>query len=366
MRWQQISLAAMAPPALALMAGLVGACASNPTQAAQASDTPLPATPTVRSTLPPSETPPATGTPGISLQFAEGLYSHPSGLFAFHPPAGWGLEADAASVHLRQPEDLAFLRVQATNTGVPLNEEAFARFVSARSENLYGRYRDSEVRQSQIDVQSMRARVTYSYLSDRGPIRLTSEYRGAGQAVFALDFWSHEPWFDSYWSQILPLLNDIQIDPAPARELPVYGWVHEYVDPGEQFRLEVPVSWGSESDNADFTAIQRFQSPDLAASIDIIRYDDGSDLSKREAALIVQTVLNLHYAPDLRIVGDEIQPDGSERLTWISPAEGISGRAYFELRDSTLVMLIVHSRDEYAETYAAPLQQAVTTFTDTP
>lgn len=352
-------------PVLMIMmtAVLAVGCSSEPAARVPPPDTPPPATvPMVSPTPSPSETPAATAPSAISLQFGAEPFVHPSGLFEFHPPLGWSIDWDSASARMHHPDGLASLSIQVTNTGATLEEEEFERFVSARNDNLYAGMAEFELLGSDVDAEAMRAQVTDSFLSDQGPVTLTSVYRGMGEGIFALDFWSSSGLFESYWRQIMPILTDIQLDGDPAGALPPYAWVYEYFDPQGRFRLDVPAGWQREATHADFTVIQRFRSPDLRASIDVVLYDDGQTRSKPEAALIVQTLLDLHYASDVRIVGDEIQPDGSERLTWISPAESIHGRVYFEIRDSLLVIQVVQSPDEGADLYADALQQAVASF----
>jgi hypothetical protein len=272
------------------------------------------------------------------------------------------LDWDAGSVTLRHPEDAGTLSVRATNTGLTLNLQEFQTFVSARNENVFGRFAGFEILSSEFQEEAATAQIKEVYLSDEGEVTAGSIYRQQDQAVFVIDFWSPTPAFDGYWDQLFPMLNEINFDSESAEALPVYAWVYEFVDPQDAFRLEVPTAWVAESYSADFTEIHTFQSPSTHASIDIIRYDEARAMSNQEAALIVQALLDLHYAEDLRIIADEIQPDGSERLTWISPAEGRSGQTYFQIVGTPLLIMTVQSMDEHADIYSDVLQHSAQSF----
>ena len=62
-------------------------------------------------------------------------------------------------------------------------------------------------------------------------------------------------------------------------------------------------------------------------------------------------LLKQFYASDLRIIDDQVQPDGSERLNWASAENGGSGTTFFETRGTIFLFLTWFADDDHYDLY---------------
>ena len=147
------------------------------------------------------------------------------------------------------------------------------------------------------------------------------------------------------------------------------GGIKTFTDQNELYSIEVPSDWGYSQTTGDYYYIDQFQSPDELALVENIVYDEGTVFSGGTNGKFALYLLNTFYSStgkqgDIRVTDDNIQKDGSERLTWISRDGGYSGISFFEIRNrTTFLMLTVEwsnsARDEYFDT----LDQVIVSYT---
>ena len=66
---------------------------------------------------------------------------------------------------------------------------------------------------------------------------------------------------------------------------------------------------------------------------------------------------------DIRVIGDQLQPDGSERLEWTSKSGGYSGYSYFEVRNkTTFLMITIEWVDSEKDNYIDTLNQIIESY----
>lgn len=76
-------------------------------------------------------------------------------------------------------------------------------------------------------------------------------------------------------------------------------------------------------------------------------YNDGTSFVKSQKGQFALELINTFYSStgqvgDIKVTGDQLMPDGSERLEWTSKGGGYSGMTFFETRgedNSTFLML---------------------------
>ncbi len=109
-----------------------------------------------------------------------------------------------------------------------------------------------------------------------------------------------------------------------------------FTDKNDYYAIDVPGDWKHETSSGDNYYIDTFTSPDNAAVVENIAYNDGTPFSGGDNGKFALQILNQNYSStgkegDIRVTEDSIQKDGSERLTWTSKAGGYSGVSYFEI-----------------------------------
>lgn len=115
-----------------------------------------------------------------------------------------------------------------------------------------------------------------------------------------------------------------------------------FTDQNSYLAFDLPGDWTYEQYTETDLYIDKFTSPDGAAAIDSLVWDNkGSSVDKGAAAL---WLLNNYYSKtgqtgDIKVTSDSIEKDGSERLEWLSKSGGYSGISWLETRENNTVFL---------------------------
>jgi hypothetical protein len=144
------------------------------------------------------------------------------------------------------------------------------------------------------------------------------------------------------------------------------GGLKTFTDQNNFYQIQVPGDWVYKQVTGDNYYIDQFTSPDEQALVENIAYDDGTPFTGRDNGKFALDLLNRFYSNtgavgDIRVLGDQLQPDGSERLEWISKSGGYSGYSYFEIRDKTTFLMITidwvdSAKDVYLDTLNAIIE----------
>ncbi len=293
------------------------------------------------------------------------IYSHPSGIFDTYPPEGWSQEEDSGSTLFSAPDDSGAVYFQVTNTGFQLNADEFTNFVNAREANSFGGFEGYAEVNRDIDTSQGVAGVTKDLLFNGIPQRVYTFYGQHDQAIYALDFWADSDVFDAYMDVYENMIDGTTVYSDRAAAQDTYLWVYDFYGPGDLFTMEVPIGFEytySEDTGDAIVIVDSFYSPDGNMVIENVAYDDGETISKSVAGQFALQLLHAFYAEDIKITGDKVQPDGSERLTWYSPSGGYSGISFFESRGTTFLLLSLWWDDDYEDVYASVVDNAINTY----
>jgi hypothetical protein len=330
--------------------------AAAPTDTPEVKPTDPPPTSAPEPTQPPEQ-------PTLALETTP--YSQPQGLFELFPPQGWIVEDKEAGASFNAPDDSGFINVEVTNTGLILDGDSFERFVNARDANFFGGFEGYEVLNQQIDKGTGVARITKRLLFDGIPQIVMTLYDQHDQSVFSIDFWSDVDLTPIYSEAYEEIINTANVDGAlAASETDMYYWIYDFYGPGDLFTIEVPIPWTYERTGAegDIAIVDTFYSPDEHGIVQNISWDDGTEVSKGEAGAFALELLRTSYAEDIRITDDQVQADGSERLTWHSPGGAYSGISFLETRGTTFLLFTVLWDDPFEDVYFDVLDYTIGTY----
>jgi hypothetical protein len=261
------------------------------------------------------------------------------------------------------PDESGYVEVEVNNTGEALDGESFERFVDAREINYFGQNDSFELVDYQIDPDFGVARVSKEFLSGGVPQTVFSYYDQYGAAIYVYDFWADSDVAEVYAPAYQEIIDTSSIDFAAVEELAdVYYWIYTFYGPGDLFSIDVPIAWTYEGDEEEDVIVDTFYSPDEHALIQNITYDDGSEISRSDAGAFALALLKEAYASDIQISDDQVQPDGSERLTWRSPGDGYSGISFLETRGTTFLLFSVIWDDPYEGSYWDSLNYTIESY----
>jgi hypothetical protein len=148
------------------------------------------------------------------------------------------------------------------------------------------------------------------------------------------------------------------------------GGMTTFKDQEGLYQIEVPSDWVYKQVTGENYYIDQFKSPDEKALIENIVYDDGTTFNGGQKGTFALELIYRFYSAtgsnkDITITGDQLQDDGSERLTWFSESGGYHGASYFETRTgrTTFLMFTIEWMNDYEDTYLDILNAIVASYT---
>ena len=144
-----------------------------------------------------------------------------------------------------------------------------------------------------------------------------------------------------------------------------------FVDENNLLGFDLPGDWFYEHNAYDVYYVDTFTSPDeSSAKVESLVYNDGEAFVKNQNGQFALYLLNTYYSStgkvgDIRVLGDQIMQDGSERLEWTSKAGGYSGYSYFETRgddNKTFLMFTVWYINDVDQATLDTVNNAVNTY----
>lgn len=149
------------------------------------------------------------------------------------------------------------------------------------------------------------------------------------------------------------------------------GGTTTFTDQNKNFAIDVPSDWTHTQDvdkQNNYWYQDTFKSSDGHARVDSIVYNDGTPWTGSQNGAFALQLLNQYYSNtgkegDIRVSGDSIQKDGSERLDWTSKSGGYSGESFFEVRNRmTFLMLSILWDNDFASQYQTPLDAVISSY----
>lgn len=289
-------------------------------------------------------------------------YTQPDNSFSLNPPLGWEITTDEASVSIEAPDGSGFIYVQVTNTGYGLDETGFSNFVENRDLNFFAGFDDYTEVAQEVDTDTRVASVTKNLSFDGIPQTVITLYDQYENIIYTYDFWADDDMVDAYSDLYSNVVDTIQVNTTAASEQVEYNWVYTFTGPNNLFSIEVPTPWRYERTEGENAIIDTFYAPDDHAVVQNIAYDDGTETSRSQAGAFALELLRSYYATDIRIHSDQVQPDGSERLTWSSPSGDYSGTSFLETRGTTFLLFTTMYDNPYEDIYLETLNYTIETY----
>ena len=147
------------------------------------------------------------------------------------------------------------------------------------------------------------------------------------------------------------------------------GGLITFTDENNLYQIQVPSDWVYKQVTGDNYYIDQFKSPDGQALIENIVYDDGTTFNGGQKGTFALQLLYRFYSAtgenkDITITGDQLQDDGSERLTWYSESGDYSGASYFETREgrTTFLMFTIEWMNDAEDLYLDTLNAVVKSY----
>ncbi len=144
-----------------------------------------------------------------------------------------------------------------------------------------------------------------------------------------------------------------------------------FVDENNLLGFDLPGDWFYEHNAYDVYYVDTFTSPDEnSAKVESLVYNDGTAFVQNQNGQFALYLLNTYYSStgkvgDIKVLGDQIMNDGSERLEWTSKGGGYSGYSYFETRgddNKTFLMFTVWYINNVDQAILDTVNNAVNTY----
>lgn len=169
-----------------------------------------------------------------------------------------------------------------------------------------------------------------------------------------------------------PTLPPVATNP-PAQEQPqTQGGSSDLVtftDGNNLLVFDLPGDWTYEQTSDTNYYVDSFTSPDGSALIESMVYNDGTPFVKSQKGAFALDLINTFYSAtgkvgDIRVTGDQIMDDGSERLEWTSKSGGFSGVSFLETRgdDTTFLLFTAKWLDTADQSVLDAINNAIASY----
>lgn len=301
-------------------------------------------------------------TPRPPIQLKTKIYHHPDNVFTLRVPESWEINQDLNHASINDTQSKALINVYTVNTGYPLGEESFQRFVNAREINIFSGHDDFFEIDRQDSASESSIIITKQFSNDGIPTSVETLYKQQDQAILILDFWSDRIDFDAYQDVLKEIQESISINTDAVSVQKIYSSDDKEITLNDYFSITVPPYWEIMHTSGEKTVVDTFSSPDELAFLQTVIYDDGQPLSRMVAGNLVRTIMREQYAKDMTVYSDTLLADGREKLAWNSKAGNYQGITWFESRDTTLLALTVMWDNDFTEYYQSILENMISTY----
>ena len=339
------------------------------------------ATPTLAPTTIPTKTPPPTQRPAppavptkTTFELDKKIHNHPSGAFSYYPPVGWTIEETNYDVYINDPISGIFFYVAVTNTGIQLDTASYENLVNY-TDNFYYASSDDYVQSnySSNDRKDVFV-IEKTYLFEGKKQFVQSVYNQFGQVSYTFELLGEESVIKAdagFQAAFDKFFAALEIDPAPAENLPIYELSLNFIGPENSMSISVPIGWTyvyDEKQTYTDSIIETLTSPDGAALIENISVVDGNTYTMGNAGEAALFLLNDRYSSgggDVRVSNIQTLNDGSEFWTWKSTKGGYSGTTNFELRNGgkQILLLSFLANNEVFDLYTPLFDRVLSTYT---
>lgn len=155
---------------------------------------------------------------------------------------------------------------------------------------------------------------------------------------------------------------------APTASTPSGSDLLTFTDKNKFFEIKVPADWTHSTDSGEHYYSDRFTSPDKHAVVENIAYDDGTPFTGSQNGQFALQLLHQYYSytgkeGDIKVTEEKQQPDGSDRLTWVSKGGSYSGVSFFEIRNRTTFLMFTTEWDnDYQSQYSDTLDNVISSY----
>ncbi len=273
-------------------------------------------------------------------------FNHQQKLFSLLIPAGWKAREEESFATFTAPDETVSILAAVENTGIPLDETGFTNYISNTEKNNFSHLKDYLQEEAKLDNRLGIATVRSQFYLANEPQELSSFYIRKENIIITMRLQAYRSKFSKLEKMFDQVINSAKFDLDKASGLISYNMVYDFAHPMNVFTLKIPTSWRYLREEFTNFAIDRFYSPDGAAWIENLTYDDGNVIKPNQAFTITTNLVWELFAKDLRISEIKPQPDGSTRWVWRSDKNKIQGTTFYELRGTKFLMLSLIAKND--------------------
>ena len=311
---------------------------------------------------PPTAAPVETPQNSIGILSAQ-PYASPSGAFNVYFPQGWNCsESGLYRVDCQSPDGSAAISVRVVGTGYELSQTTFESLANAEIVYAYGEKkayseisRDSEEGILVIDA-TWREGETFWQSEDR--------FIKSGAVVYHIVFSAEQEAWEQYAGLFGQVSETAVFEPLAMSNEPIYGLTRKYTDYYHIFNIEIPTSWVKYPGTGitSNTRVERFESPDGHAAIQIALYKQDSLINQDLKAIKTQELMRMMFGKGYKVWDDSAIPDGRERLKWVLEGRDVSGVSWFDTYSNTLYIFSILWDDSFHYYYQPVLDRVAESF----
>lgn len=297
--------------------------------------TPIPPTPTVE-----------------ALVLDNTAYTDPSRTLSFYPPLGWDLTTETEGyVKFTRPDGTAWFEGAVESTGYSLEPQNYLVYVDNLLDSLYGNTKEYQL----LERKELEDRiiVSSSFMKGEQQWYAMDFFLQRERAVYALSFQAYVSVWDAYKDRFSQIINRVSTQTGYLKDDLLYIFRKPHNAAGDGFQIFVPLGWGLTIDQETYSdgMVEVISSPDAEANIEIITLDASQRLANTDIGQASIAILKDRISRNLKIVGEDVLPDGRIRIDWRVENTGEAGSTFFWVNGQVMYILTYRYTDDHAGLY---------------
>ena len=310
----------------------------------------------VQPTTPPQLTP----MPTAALPVMK-VYEHPSNSFSISVPTDWTESENKGFVLLYSPDHTAQVELLVENTANTLDTDAFTKVINAFEFNIYSSINNYKETQREVQGDRGYAIITKTMDLDTVPYQASTIYEQKGKVLYIESYYTTVSDTGKSGPLFTAMGNSFKTNSASAEELsPFTSAPFPYTDPGNLYRLLIPLLWTYDDVNKNGSVIS-YTSPDDNALIRLYKKDLGKTTTRALADSNALEQLKA-IASDARVSKTETLKNGSLKMTWASKSANLQGTSIYQWSGTKWFFLTWMVNGGFENIYAPAFNQSIASF----
>jgi hypothetical protein len=288
-------------------------------------------------------------------------YVHPSNTFSLLVPSDWKVTENTGYALFSAPDSSASVEIFAENTQEPLSTIQFNMAIDSLEHNVFSGMKNYKETKREIQSDKGYAIISKTFDINKVPFQCSTIYEIKEKGLYVESYYSAVSAVAATGPIFSQMDASFKSNPAYLADLdPFTSGPVVYTDADNLFVVRVPALWTYA--NQKDGAIVTFASPDENAFIMLVKENQGKTVTRTMADQRTLAFLN-SIVNDLRIVKTTTLPNGSFLMSWEKKAGDLKAASIYKWNGKYWFILTWMVNSSFEKTYSEVFNKSMDSYT---